>query len=92
MVGILPAACVGNSPACRRPGGPPLASARGVIKASDHTYPVTMATLQITSDPELASLMMKPSVMSVLMEIQTNPMAMTKYQSNPDVRAGGWRG
>lgn len=30
-------------------------------------------------------LMMKPAVMSALVEIQSNPQAMHKYQNNPDM-------
>lgn len=41
---------------------------------------------KVMSDPELATMMTKPNVMTALMEMNKNPMAMFKYQSDPEVR------
>ncbi|KAL6781525.1 hypothetical protein ACKKBG_A11515 [Auxenochlorella protothecoides x Auxenochlorella symbiontica] len=40
---------------------------------------------KVMSDPELATMMTKPNVMTALMEMNKNPMAMFKYQSDPEV-------
>ena len=40
---------------------------------------------RVMADPELAMLMTKPKVMSAMMEMNKNPMAMLKYQSDPEV-------
>ncbi|KAK2080819.1 hypothetical protein QBZ16_000673 [Prototheca wickerhamii] len=40
---------------------------------------------RVMADPELAMLMTKPKVMSAMMEMNKNPMAMLKYQSDPEI-------
>lgn len=40
---------------------------------------------KIMSEPELATAFSKPQVQQAIMELQSNPMAMVKYQDDPDV-------
>ncbi len=37
------------------------------------------------SDPDLATSMTKPNVMAAIAECTTNPMALFKYQNDPEV-------
>lgn len=40
---------------------------------------------KILSDPELAQAFQNPKVQSAIMELSTNPMAMVKYQNDPEI-------
>ena len=41
---------------------------------------------RIMAEPDLAAALQKPKVMQAIMEAQQNPMAMAKYQDDPDVK------
>lgn len=41
---------------------------------------------KIMEQPELAAAFQKPKVMQAIMEAQQNPMAIMKYQDDPDVK------
>lgn len=40
---------------------------------------------KIMAEPELATAFSKPQVQQAVMEMQSNPMAIVKYQNDPDV-------
>lgn len=41
---------------------------------------------KILAEPDLAAAFQKPKVMQAIMEAQQDPMAMLKYQDDPDVK------
>ena len=56
---------------------------------AEHGMTAADVVQKIMGEPELAAAFAKPQVQQAIMELQQDPMAMLKYQNDPDVMLVG---
>lgn len=74
----------GRSP--RADVSPPLPGMHcATCRLTSSRVPAVQIVQKIMSDPELASAFQNPKIQQAVMELSSNPMAMPKYQNDPEV-------